>query len=69
MRTKETYLLIITGAAGAELKRVVCQSKAQAKRECQAMSHFLATGNLFTARYDTDLGDYVPVRFVKRFII
>lgn len=66
MRTKQTYLLIITGASGNEIKRVVCTSKAQAKRECEAMYQYLATGNLFEAKYDDEQDKYVPVKFVKR---
>lgn len=63
---KQTYLLIITGMVGTEIKRVICQSKAQAERECRAMIDFMVTGNLFTAEYSTEIGDYVPKQFVKR---
>lgn len=63
---KQIYLLIITGCAGKEIKRVICQSKAQAKRECETMKDYLITGNLFTAEYSTEHGDYIPKQFVKR---
>ena len=63
---KQTYLLISTDMAGTEIKRVICQSKAQAKRECLAMGDYMGTGNLFTAEYSTEVGDYIPKQFVKR---